>query len=60
MKTKIRFTWVDGSVTEREIVVPDKNHLAVQIKFKHQVFKPKKGKGSYNRRKFKNKNFNEV
>lgn len=37
-------------ITETEVEVRDLSHLDAQIRFKSQVFKPKKGKGSYKRK----------
>ena len=37
-------------VTETEVEIRDISHLEAQIKHKAQVYKPKKGKGSYRRK----------
>lgn len=37
-------------ITEHEVEVRDLTHLDAQIRFKAQVFKPKKGKGSFKRK----------
>lgn len=54
MKKKIRIVDKTGKkekVIEREVNIPDKDHLAAQIKYRANVFKPKKGKGSFKRNK---------
>lgn len=61
MKQKIRVKGIDGKVLEGEFEIPDKTHLEAQIKYRANVFKPKKGKGSYNRKnKYKKGDLNEV
>lgn len=50
MKQKIRIVGLDGKALEKEFEVPNKAHLEARIKFKAAIFKPKKGKGSFQRR----------
>ena len=42
MKQKIKVTGVDGKVIEGEVAVPNKEHLAVQIKYPSRIQKSKK------------------
>lgn len=50
MKKKIIFRDnINNKTTESEVEVRDLKHLDAQIRFKAQVFKPKKGKGSFRR-----------
>ena len=59
MKRKIVFhDNINKKTTTTEVEIPDKSHLDAQIRFKAQVFKPKKGKGSF-KRKSKYKNLEE-
>lgn len=44
---------ISGKDLHGEINIPAKDHLAAQIKYKAKVFKPKKGKGSFRRKKNK-------
>ena len=53
MKKKIRVKNFNDKVDEIEINVPNKLHLEIQKNNRVNVFKAKKGKGSYDRNKFK-------
>ena len=59
MKRKIRIVGFDKKVIEKEITIPNKFHFDAQLKFRSNVYKPKKGKGSYSR-KIKHKNYEEM
>ena len=51
MKLKVKLTDnINKQTIEQEINVPDKDHLAAQIKYRANVFKPKKGQGSFKRK----------
>lgn len=50
MKRKIKVT-LNGKTTEGEVEVRNTLHLEVQKKTRANVFKPKKGKGSFKRNK---------
>jgi len=52
MKRKIKVT-LNGKTTEGEVEIRNLQHLAIQQHNKAQVFKTKKGKGSYDRKQFK-------
>jgi len=59
MKRRIRFQDnIHKKETITEIEIPAKDHLAAQQKFRANVFKAKKGKGSFTR-KLKHKNKQE-
>lgn len=51
MKRKIRIIDQNNKVTEKEFKVRDLELLEARLKHKAQVFKPKKGKGSFKRNK---------
>lgn len=42
MKQKIKVTGVDGKVIEGEVSIPNKEHLAAQIKYPSRIQKSKK------------------
>lgn len=49
---KQRFVFKDeinNKTTVTEVEIPNKMHLDAQIRFRAQVHKPKKGKGSFKR-----------
>ena len=52
MKRKIRFIdHIHNKETVTEVNVAEKDHLAAQIKYPAKVIKPKKGKGSWRRKR---------
>lgn len=51
MKKKIKVTGPDGKITEEEKILPNKDHFAAQLKYRAIVFRPKKGRGSFKRKK---------
>lgn len=54
MKRKIKLVDnINKKTIIKEVEIPNKAHLDAQIKFKARVFKPKKGKGSFSRQKYK-------
>ena len=61
MRTKLRFIdKIHNTETVTEIIVPDKDHLEAQKKFRANIFRSRKGKASYTRKiKHKNQIFNE-
>lgn len=54
MRRLVRVVYKD-KVEEREFKSRNRSHLYSQIKYPHRVVKPKKGKGSYNRKLKHNK-----
>ena len=56
MRTKLRFIdKIHNTETVTEVIVPDKDHLEAQKRFRANIFRPRKGKGSYTRKqKYKN------
>lgn len=52
MKKKIKFVDnINNKETVAEVNIADKDHLAAQIKYPARVIKPKKGKGSWQRKR---------
>lgn len=52
MKRKIKLVdKIQGKIIEGSIEIPNKDHLEAQIKYPALIQKPKKGKGSFKRKK---------
>lgn len=52
MKKKIKIIDnVTGKTIEGSVIIRNKLHLEIQQKTKSQIFKPKKGRGSFKRNK---------
>ena len=59
MKRKIRIKNFDGKVNEVEFEVRNTFHFEVQKNTRANVFKPKKGKGSFTRKQKHKKGYEE-